>query len=41
MLSKERDRVFPAPGLRHHRHVRLGIDNRADADAHDGMVIDY
>jgi hypothetical protein len=41
VLSKERDRVFPAPSLCHNRHVRLGIDNRADADAHDGMVIDY
>jgi hypothetical protein len=41
VLSKERDRVFPAPSLCHNRHVRLGIDNRADADPYNRMIVDH
>jgi hypothetical protein len=40
VLSIQGDRVFPAPGFRYNYHVRLSIDNGADADPYNWMVVD-
>jgi hypothetical protein len=33
-------RFLARAGLRHHRHLGAGVDDRGDADTHQRMVID-